>query len=244
MTNTEKVKRIDLLKIAGCALFGAVLNGALFLKGMTLTNPINASLIIIMVPLIVMVLSYFVFKESIGWLRLIGLALGIIGAFILITELKSLNFSGGTVQGDIFILLNSISFGFYLILVKDLMKRYNAVTMARWLFTFGFIYMLPIGSRYISKIDTSAIEIHHWFLFFYVLILPTCLAFYLYNVALKHVSATVASTYIFLQPLLTAIIAIALGKDQLDIYKMVGGSLIFVGVFLVIKHKSLLKVNV
>jgi len=238
-SKVEKVKAIDLLKIAGAALFGAVINGGLFLKGMTLTNPINASLLIIMVPIIVLALSYFIFKETIGLVRILGLILGVGGAAILITKLQPLNFGAGTIKGDILILLNAISFGIYLILVKDLMRRYNAITMARWIFTFAFIYMIPIGFRHIDSIEFNAIEWYHWFLLAYVIFLPTCLAFYLYNIALQHVSATVASSYIFLQPLLTAIIAIALGKDELDQFKIVGGSLIFIGVFLVTQHKRI-----
>ncbi len=236
-TKVEKVKTIDLMKIAGCALFGAVINGALFLKGMTLTNPINASLIIIMVPLIVMILSYFVFKEKIGVLRLTGLLLGIGGAAILITKLKPIDFGVSTIKGDIFILLNAISFGLYLILVKDLMKRYNAVTMARWIFTFAFLFMMPIGFKHITEIEFSSVEWYHYLLFSFVILFPTCLAFYLYNIALKYVSATTASSYIFLQPLLTAVIAISLGKDELDFYKIIGGSLIFIGVFLVTQYR-------
>lgn len=232
-SDRQKVPLSDILKIAGCAFFGIAVNGMAFLKGISLTVPINASLIMIMVPILVMLISFALFRESIGSKKMIGILIGIIGAYILITKLQPLSFSKDTVLGDLFILTNATSFATYLVLVRQLMKKYNAITMARWLFTFGFLFVLPFGVKFLPEVHLSAIRLTEWLVFAFVLIFPTCLAYYLYNVALKTVSPTVASSYIFLQPLLTAVIALLLGKDHLDSYKIIGGALIFIGVYMV-----------
>lgn len=229
----EKIERKDWLKLSICALFGTAINGMLFLKGIALTLPINASLIMILVPIIVLILSYFFFQEKIGRNKLIGVCIGLFGAYALITKFQPLQFSSETFLGDLFILLNGISFSIYLLLARKLLKKYSAVTMARWLFSIGILYIFPFSFTQLQVVHFSIFEIKHFLAFAFVIIFPTCIAYYFYCIALKKVSASVASSYIFLQPLITAIFALALGKDFLDMPKIVGGICILLGVFFV-----------
>lgn len=229
----EVIARKDWTRLAVCALFGIAINGMLFLKGIALTLPINASLIMILVPIIVLVLSYFFFKERIGVYKLVGSLIGLFGAYALITKFEPLQFSSKTLIGDLFILLNGISFSIYLLLAKELLRKYSAVTMAKWLFTIGILYIIPFSYRQLTELDLSIFEVKHFAAFAFVIIFPTCIAYYFYCLALKKVSASIASSYIFLQPLITAIFALALGKDYLDMPKIVGGVCILIGVFFV-----------
>lgn len=229
----EKVERKDFLKILICSIFGIMINGLLFLKGISLTLPINASLIMILVPILVMIISFFFLKESIGWIKLTGIFLGLFGAYILITKFQPLSFSNQTFKGDVFIFLNAASFATYLVMVREVMKKYSALTMARWLFTFGMILVFPFSFPELKQVDFSIFTPHHVAAFSYVILFTTCGAYYLYNVALKTVTSTVASSYIFLQPLLTSVIAISFGKDSLDLFRIIGGIFIFIGVALV-----------
>ena len=231
--HNEKVERLDMLKIFGCAIFGIAINGMLFLKGISLTLPINASLIMILVPIIVMILSYFLLKEKLGAKKIVGSLIGLFGAYILITKFQPLQFSSQTVQGDVFILMNATSFALYLVLVRNLMKKYKPLTLARWLFTFGLCIVFPFTIPELKVLDFSEFSTANWFAFAYILLFTTCTAYYLYNVALKQVSPTIASSYIFLQPVITAIIALGLGKDELDFFKVIGGICIFAGVAMV-----------
>lgn len=235
----EKVERIDLLKIVGCAIFGVATNGMLFLKGISLTVPINASLIMILAPIIVMVLSYFFLKEKIGIIKTVGALIGLFGAYALITSFQPLQFSSNTVKGDVFILINAISFSIYLILAKELLKKYNPVTMARWLFTAGIFMVFPFAFPQLKELNFEAFGTLQYAAFFFIIIFPTCIAYLLYNIALKQVPASVASTYIFVQPLITTIIALSLGKDALTLPKFIGGTCILLGVAFVVFNKRI-----
>jgi len=229
----EKLKRKDFLYLIGCAVFGIMINQLLFIKGISLTKPINASLIMIMVPIFVMFISYLFLKEKIGWKKSIGIILGALGAAILITKLQPIDVGSETLKGDLHIVSNAMAFAIYLVMVRKLMKTYKPLTVTRWLFTFGFFLVFPIGFGELKQIDWSAFTPIKFGAFFYILVFPTVVANFLYVIALKKARATLVSSYIYLQPLLTALFAIYYGKDELDIYKVVGGSLIFLGLTLV-----------
>lgn len=232
-SHNEKVEKIDLLKMFACSIFGIAASGMLFLKGISLTFPINAALLMILVPILVMILSYFLLKEKLGWKKLVGSVIGLGGAVILITKMQPLRFSSATLWGDIYIFINAISFALYLVMVRNLMKKYKPLTLARWLFTFGFLLVFPFAIPQLKELDFYIFTLENWMSFAFILVFTTCLAYYLYNVALKAVSPVIASSYIFFQPVVTTLVALAIGKDHLERFKIVGGLCIFVGVGLV-----------
>lgn len=226
----NKIERKDIPKIMACALFGIAINGMLFLKGISLTTPINASLIMILAPILVMFIAYLLIKEKLRWEKLLGGTVGLFGAFILITKLQPIQWSGNTIQGDVYILMNASSFATYLVLARQFLQKYDALTMARYLFTFGFLFITPFCLQQVAEVNFSVFTFTHWLIFAFVIIFPTCINYFLYNLALQKVSASVASSYIFLQPLFTTLIALLMGKDHLDGYKIAGGICIFLGV--------------
>ncbi len=236
-SNKEKVPAKDLFNIAGCSLLGVACNGLFYLKGISVTYPINASLIMILVPVLVLLFSVLFFRESIQLSQFFGAIIGLLGASIVISKLKPIDFGKDTVVGDIFIFLNTISFSLYLIFARDVLKKYSPITMAKWLFTFGLFYVIPFGYKQLTQAHWNQFETGDWAILAYILIFPTFLAYLLYNVALKKTTSTIASSYIFLQPILTAGIALSLGVDRLDTYKLVGGALIFLGVYFVSIYK-------
>ncbi|MBX2844808.1 MAG: DMT family transporter [Saprospiraceae bacterium] len=229
----EKVDKKDWKLILACALFGVAINQLMFIKGISLTEPIKGSLIMIMVPILVMLISYFVLNEKIGWKKGLGVFIGAAGAAILITKLQPLNFSSESLKGDLFILINATSFGLYLVIARKLLVKYHPLTMIRWLFTFGFFYVLPVGFREFQAFDITSFSNIQIGAFGYVILFSTILASIIYALALKAVPPTIASSYIYLQPILTAVFAIGFGKDELDQFKIIGGLCIFIGLTLV-----------
>jgi drug/metabolite transporter (DMT)-like permease len=228
----EKIDMADWSKLILCGLTGVAVNQMMFFKGLSITQPINAALIMITVPIIVMVIASFFLREKITLFKIMGVLSGLSGAAMIIVsgeDIRSLVVS----RGDLFILINATSYAFYLVMVKSLMVKYEAFTVMRWVFFFGFFMVLPFGMFQISDVDWQHLPAIAWRAIIYVLIGVTILTYLLNAMALQTASTTMVSTYIYLQPLLATLIAIGFGKDILTGQKVSAGLLIFLGVYLV-----------
>ena len=235
----EKVERKDLILLATCGFFGVFANQLMFLYGLHLTTPINAGIIMVSNPIMVLIASAIILKYRITLLKVGGIALGVIGALMLILFKNDFSFGSETIVGDTFIFLNALSYGVYLVIAVPLMRKYKAVTVITWVFTFGFIFVFPVAINEFIHIPWELFTPVIWFEFAFVIIATTFLAYLLNIYGLKKLSPTIVSTYIYLQPILAACFAIWVGKDALDWIKVIAALLIFSGVFMVSKTKSL-----
>ncbi len=64
------------VRILACAFFGVFLNQLCFFRGLDLTAPISSSVIMTLVPILVLILSYFILKNPITPVKLIGVFTG------------------------------------------------------------------------------------------------------------------------------------------------------------------------
>lgn len=230
----EKIDKKDLPRIALLALFGVTINQLLFLKGLSLSTPINASIIMVSNPIIVLVIAAIVLKERISIGKIAGIAFGIAGALLLLLFNKTFSFGSETITGDILILINSMSWAIYIILVKPLMKKYNTFTIVKWVFLFGFFFVLPFGFNELKQINWISMPTEVWRNILFVVVASTFFAYILNTYALRALSPAVVSIYIYLQPFLATLIAIFYYRnDELDVRKICAGLLIIIGVYLV-----------
>lgn len=235
----EKVKKKDLLLLATCGFFGVAANQLMFFYGLNITTPINAGIIMTSNPVLVLVASALILKNKITVRKLGGIALGITGALLILLFKADFSFGSKTIWGDLFIFLNAMSYGTYLVLAVPLMKKYKPITVITWVFTFGVIFVLPFGVNQFQEIAWETFSLSVWLKFGFVVIGTTFLA-YLFNIyGLQKLNPSTVSTYIYLQPLLAAGFAIWLGQDTLDWNKIVAAILIFTGVYLVSRTKPL-----
>ena len=229
----ERIERTDWGRLVLCGLFGVAVNQMFFFMGLKLTNPINASLIMTTTPILVLVASSLLIGERITSKKLLGIALGASGAAILILYGNQLVFSRNGVLGDLLIFVNATSYGIYLVLVKSLMKKYHPVTVMRWSFTFGLLFVFPFGIGGLTEATWHIFPPAVWLSFAYVLLCTTFLA-YLFNAyALSIVNPSVVSIYIYLQPVIATLVALFLGQAELSTARIGAAVLIFVGVYLV-----------
>ena len=167
--NYEKIARRDLLLLAVCGLFGVALNQLMFFYGLNITTPINAGIIMTSNPILVLIASAIILKNKITATKVGGIALGILGALMLLLFKNNFSFGSETIVGDIFIFLNAMSYGTYLVIAVPLMKKYKPLTVITWVFTFGFIYVFPFGITQFTHIEWSIFT-------------PTIWAFYLVTI--------------------------------------------------------------
>jgi drug/metabolite transporter (DMT)-like permease len=229
----ERVERSDFGRLLLCGLLGSAINMTFFFKGLSLTKPINAALIMLLVPFVVLLISSFLLKERITKHKVWGISIGILGAGVLVSGGQSFGLSAAGLLGDLFVSLNATSYAFYLVLVKKMMLKYRTTTVLKWVFSFGFLFSFPFNLPYFLAADFQAIPINIWFGIVFILIAVTILTYLFNGYALRTVAPSAVSTYVYLQPLWASIIALSFGKDTIDASKVAAYFLIMFGVLLV-----------
>jgi len=234
----EKICSKDLALFFLCGILGVTINQLFFFQGLNLTTPINAAIIMTTNPILVIVISLIFLKEQITIKKTAGVFFGILGATILISNNGSLDFNNNYIKGNLFIFLNATSYALYLVLVKPLIKKYNAVTVMMIVFLFGSIFVIPFGLDELMSVEWMLMPKIIVLEVLFVLIFTTFLAYLLNSSALKKLNPTTVSTYIYLQPILASIFAILLHSDQFDTTKIVSIILVFFGIYLVSVDKQ------
>ncbi len=238
-----KIKKKDIFRFLLCAFSALAANQMLFMKGVSLTYPIHASLLLLITPILITFIAAWVLKETITPLKLIGLLLGVTGACILILSGKSITKRNDILLGDLLVIMSTVMYTIYFILVKPLMQKYSTIDVMRWVFTFGFIMILPLGGNEFVQIPWGNYKLTEYVLLFTLVIPGTFLAYIFNAYGIKKLSASTAGTYIYSQPVFAVIIATIFLKETLEPYKIIAGVIIFIGVFLANKMppKSYLK---
>jgi drug/metabolite transporter (DMT)-like permease len=232
MTSREKLDRSDFLYAAMCSIFGIAVNQLCFFKGLELTSPMHASLIMIIVPIIVLLGSYFILKDKVTVRQTIGILLGLAGAAVLIWSAGKHD-KISSLRGDIFILINAISYALYLIFAKRLLIKYHPITVMKWLFLIGTVFIIQFGMGDMLQADYTSMTTAHFWSIGYVLLCTTFLAYVFNAYALGILKPSTLSFYIYFQPLIASFISILLGNDSLDFLKVQAAVLLFIGVYLV-----------
>ncbi|WP_375417371.1 DMT family transporter [uncultured Hymenobacter sp.] len=228
------IGRADNLRALACGICGIGVNQLLFFSGLNLTSPISASLLQTIAPIVVVIASAVLLKEKITWPRVAGIVLGMFGAALLILSrnVQAASYPQATL-GNIYILLNATVFGLYLVLVQPLMRKYHAFTVLARVFLVGAVIAVPFGWREVLAADYARFPLYIWLEIGYMVVFLTILAYLLNNWALKYASPALLGVYIYLQPVLAVLIAVALGRDHLTWGKAGQALLIFGGVWLV-----------
>lgn len=228
-----KVEREDWLRFIICGLTGAAANQMLFFSGLELTTPVHASLILTTSPILVLIFSKVMLKTPITWRKFAGIATGFAGALALVGLGKPMGDGENILAGDLLIFGNATAYALYLVLVKKLITKYPPLTVMKWVFTSGFIFVLPFGYGQLLDVEWSDFTGYTWAAILYVIICVTFLAYLLNIYALQRVSPATVGFYIYLQPLLAAFMSAMVGMESIDLVKVLSGILIFLGVFLV-----------
>lgn len=172
----EKVAPRDIVLLLFASVFGIQLNQMLFLWGLSLTSPIDTSIIATIVPVLTMVLATLFLREPITWLKAGGVLLGCGGALLLI--LVSRHGTGGTssVAGDVLCVISAVSYATYLTAFRNVIVKYSPVTTMKWMFLFAAVAAVAIYYRPLAEVDYAALAPRTWAGIGYVVVCSTFLS--------------------------------------------------------------------
>lgn len=221
-----------------CAITGVVINQMLFIKGLSMTLSIHASLLILVTPIFITMVAAWIGTEPLTFLKMTGLALGIGGAVMLALDRQHGGKGSDILWGDIFIIINAISYAFYFVLVKPLMLEYNPVHVIRWVFTIALVFVVPLGWNEFSKISWQDFGAKEYLATGFIVIGATFLA-YLFNLyGIHRLGAGITGTYIYTQPIFAAVIAVLVLHEVFTLNKVIAAGLIVAGVLLVSRKNA------
>ncbi len=236
----ERIDIRDWKRIILCALFGMVINMLMFFKGLSLSTPINASIIVTISPIFVFLMSAFFIKEKITLIKYFGISLGFSGALALIFFSNEMRQDAPNITlGNILFVVNSISYGIYLIIVKPLTLKYHPLTLMKWIFLIAVIINLPITITEFIEVEWTSLPFEAIWKLSFVVIGTTFLTYLLNVFALKELKASTVGVFMYLQPPIAIVYAIIVGSDSLSFVKVIAAILIFIGVYLVTKKTKL-----
>lgn len=238
---SRRVERGDILAIVGAALLIAFLRKGMLMFGLSMTSPIDGSIISTISPVIVFVISVIVGLEGFSSRKALGVLLGFGGAIGVILSGNSAESGGSGMLGNFFVLMCALISAIYVIWFKGLLKKYDPTTLLRWMFCIAAVVVLPIGFDSVTKVDFESFTPPVWFAFSYLVIMPTYTPNLLLTWGLERVQPTVASIYTYVQPAVAVIISISLGLDKLNLMTALFGILIFSGAWIVITAPKILK---
>jgi drug/metabolite transporter (DMT)-like permease len=203
----ERVERKDLLLLAFCGLFGVAINQLFFFHGLNLSSSINSGIIMAFNPILVVILSFFVLKESITVTKAVGILLGTSGAILL--TLTAGTGKGDSMLGDFFLFINALSYAIYLVIAKPLMKKYAPLTVITYVFTFGLgmLFIYPPVLTELFQTNFAVIPFEAWLKIVYVVVGVTFMTYLLTMYGLKYLTPSVSSAYIYFQPVMVMFFA-------------------------------------
>lgn len=233
LIRSEKVESKDFIRIGFAAVFGMAVNQLSFFKGLDMTTPINASVIMVTTPILVLTFSTFLLNEKATTKKLAGIFIGLFGAVILIVFGKEIGVAENAPLGNFFVFVNASLYALYLIIVKSLTQKYHPITLAKWLYLLGWVIVIPFGWSEFVIIEWATLPMSIWYRIGFIVVCTSFLT-YLFNLfAIRQLKPTTLSIFIYLQPVIASVYALFAGSDSFNVIKIMATLLIFAGVYLV-----------
>lgn len=246
-TKREEVSSHDMMLLFFAAMLGLVLNQCCFTIGLSLTSPINASIVTTTLPIITMILAAIFLHEPVTSKKVMGIFCGAIGALMLIIgSMSAASSKVGDIRGDLLCLLAQLSFACYLAIFKHLIQRYSVITIEKWMFIYAAIIIIPLSYHHVASLVWTSISIKTWAETAFVVLGGTFLAYILMMIGQKVLRPTVVSMYNYVQPIVACVVSVIAGLGIFGVGQATAVLLVFLGVYLVTKSKSradLLKEN-
>jgi drug/metabolite transporter (DMT)-like permease len=231
------IQRKDWARLFVCALTGIVINQLLFIKGLSMTLSIHAALLILVTPIFIHFAAIVTGQEKFTWRVAMGVGLGVGGATILALGKQHNQTASQIWLGDLYIVINAISYAFYFVWVKPLMQTYSSVHIMRWLFTLGLPFMIVFGGQDLMQVDFNHFQGKDWAILSMIVIGATFLA-YLFNIyGIKKLGAGTTGMYIYTQPIFATLIGVFILGEKITLTTGVAALIIVTGVWLVTSQK-------
>lgn len=228
----EKIERGDYWKIAVASFLGLFGTQLAFLKAITMTTAIDASILSVLSPIVTMIVAAIVLKDRISGKSILGLGLSLAGVLFLIFNTVTIR-SGAdhtSIGGILLMLVNTCCFACYVGIFKPLIQKYNVVTFMKWMFAVSTVLALPFGLKDLLAADYASMTPSVVLQLGFVVVFATFVAYFLVPVGQKRIRPMIVCMYSYVQPVIAMVISLAIGLDSFTWPKLAATVLVFLGV--------------
>ncbi|MCF0177008.1 MAG: EamA family transporter [Bacteroidales bacterium] len=234
----EKVNGKDLIVIIAGGLLGFAISQTLTAWALYYTTPVNFAILAAMTPIAVLLLTVILRMERITWLKSIGVIAAIAGALLLALPSSDTSIAGQNDKLGIFLaVLAVITWAIYVVMTRKVSAKYSPVTQMKWMFLVSALVTIPImlheGAA--QPLYSAAWNWAGVTEMAFIVICATVLGYFMIPFALKRIQATTVSIYTNLQPIITMLVAIALGQDHFSWLLVASCALVLTGGWLATK---------
>lgn len=232
---SQRVRGKDWLLMLVGGLSGFLGTQFLFSQSLRYTTPVVFSLLMALTPVIVLILSVIFLKEAVPRQKILGIGISISGALIIILGSSDAGTGSNNLLGMLFALLCALCYAIYLVLTRDISQRYPPVTIAKWMFLFAALPVVPFSFSALpqQRIYSGEGTPLAFSLLAFALLFSTTIAFFLMPVGLKKLPASTVSIFMNMQPIIASAVAMTVGQDVFTWDKPLAALLVVFGVYLV-----------
>ena len=224
----------DTQRLCIWAVLGVVINQIFFVEGLYRTTAIHSALLNSAIPVMTLLAAVALGREHMTGLKGLSVGLAVAGV-LLILRPSGLSLAEGTLLGDGLTLLNGTSYALFLVLAKRVLGRTDALAATAVMLTAGAVLIGLVSFPAWAAFDPGEVSAGSWAWLAFVVVFPTAGAYLLNNYALARADASVVALFIYLQPLIAAVLAMARLGERPPPVTWLGGALVFAAVFLALR---------
>jgi len=230
--DTPPVSRDDRRSLLLFSLLGVVLNQTLFLAGLSMTDAHIAAILITTIPVFTLGVAIVAGRERATALKISGIVLAGAGALLVVGGEGALG-STRSLIGAALITANCIAYSLYLVVSKPAMARMTARLVTSRMFGYATLMMIPIAAIPLARESWSTLPRGAWISLLLVIIGPTVAAYLINAWTLRYADASLVAAYVYVQPVLTAVLAAIFLHEVIRPIAIIAAAMIFTGVAMI-----------
>jgi drug/metabolite transporter (DMT)-like permease len=211
------------------SLLGVVLNQTLFLTGLSFTDAHVAAILITTIPVLTLAVAMIAGRERATPMKVGGIVLAGAGALLVVGGEGAFG-SMHALIGAALITGNCLAYALYLVVSKPAMARLSPRLVTARMFAYASVMMLPIAGVPLARQSWTTVPPRAWVALALVIIGPTVAAYWINAWTLQYADASTVATYVYVQPVLTAILAMMFLGERIRAIAIVAAAMIFAGV--------------
>ena len=235
----NSIERRDIVPLIIASLLVIGLNQVLIIVGMSLTSPVDASVVCSLTPIFTLIFGAILMGIAFTWSKALGVTIGLAGAliFVFTGQADAETYVSNPVLGDVACLMAQVFGALYLVCFTKLISKYSLITLMKWMFLISGIAVLPFSLPDMLAVDWSQVILMEYIDLTFIILFGTCLAYMLIPVAQRRVEPTVIAMYNYLQPVVAVVFSVIAGLATFSITNAIATAMVFVGVWIVNRAK-------
>ncbi|MBX0354209.1 hypothetical protein BK709_02625 [Bacillus thuringiensis serovar shandongiensis] len=224
------VERKDIPRLIVVSFVGIVLYQTLFMETVKYTSATNASLLISISPIFTTLFAVFLKQEKFSSRKLIGSMIAFVGAALVLVAGHSL---ASSFYGNGIGMITSICWGLYPVLAGPLIKKYSALRVTAWSALVGAIPLLLLSGPHVFVMPFHITKGMTLFALLYSIFFVTVFGLVMWYIGVQKIGASHTMVYMYITPIVAVLFAAIWTNESISLQQMIGGIIIFFGLWFV-----------